>query len=390
LTEQVKVLHLITELDVGGAQTALLRLLESLDHQRYTPSVACLYNGDGLTARQIRALGVPVFDLGLSAKWRLDGLWRLRGLLSQIRPQILHTWLFHAVLAGRLTSQIAAGMPGRKASDLGSRPALVSSRRSVSLGGAGRELLNRLTCGLDSRVIALSEAARQAEIAGTRVNPDKVITIYNGIDIRPFQAVPAEVRPSLRRSLGIPGEALVIGFTGRLNPVKGLLELLDVLPGLFDGYPQIWLLLVGDGELRADLETRARQLSIAGRVRFTGARQDIPELLSAMDIFVLPSRWEGFSNSVMEAMAGGLPVAAIAVGGIPELVIDGETGLLAPPGEYPQLANLLSRLITDPALRKRLGQAGQRRIAAHFTLEQNVRQTCQVYEDLLQFRRVHP
>jgi len=367
---RIEILHLITELDIGGAQKALARLLAHLDRQRFEPTVVCLYNGDKAVAQEIRQLGIPVFDLRMTAKWRFDALWRLYRLLRREHPVILHTWMFHATLIGRLVG-ILAGVPIR-----------ISSRRNVEIGGPVREWINRWTLWMDNRVIAVCEEARKAEIHRGGAPPQKVVTIYNGIEVLPLSTREA-ARENLRAVLGLPPHALLVGIIGRLHPQKGHRVLLEAATHVVARDWQVYFILIGDGPLRHSLEAIAREQGLAGRVHFLGTRHDIPQLLAAMDLFVLSSFWEGMPNAVLEAMATGLPVVATAVGGTPEVVVDGVTGLLVPPRDPVALAQAIERLLADPELRHRMGQAGRERVEQHFSVEQMVRKTEALYEELL-------
>lgn len=369
--ERIGILHLITELSAGGAQTALLRLLTGLDRSRFSPAVACLYNGDGAAAQHIRALGVPVTDLGMTAKWRWDALGRLYGLLRRERPAILHTWMFHANFPGRVVGRLAQV------------PIVVTSRRNTNVGGMLRELLNRWTARLDDKVIAVCEMARQLEIERARVPPDKVVTIYNGVDTGQFAAPDAPAVARSRMALGIPAGVPLVGAVGRLHRQKGFADLITALAQVREHFPAVRLLLVGDGELRGDLEARAQSLGLSRVVRFAGPRTDVPAILAGLDLFVLPSLWEGLPNVVLEAMAAGLPVVATAVGGTPEVVVDGISGLLVPPRDPAALAEALVLLLRDSGLRRKMAQAGRERVEQCFSVEQMVRKTEDLYETLL-------
>jgi sugar transferase (PEP-CTERM/EpsH1 system associated) len=369
--ERTAVFHLITELDIGGAQLALLRLLASQDRDRFVPIVACLYNGDGAVAQRIRALGVPVTDLGMTAKWRWDAFVRLYRLLRRERPTILHTWMFHANLPGRVLGTLARV------------PIIITSRRNENIGGVMREYLNRWTSCLDDRVIAVCELARQAEIKRARVSPEHVVTVYNGVDVERFSVAGGQAAAQARRVIGIPVEAPLVGSVGRLHSQKGFSDLLTALAQVRRRIPSVRLFLAGDGELWADLEAQSRSLGLSEAVTFAGVRTDVPEILAALDVFVLPSLWEGMPNAVLEAMAAGLPVVATAVGGTPEVVVDGVTGLLVPPRDPDALARAIESLLRDPGLRRKMGQAGWKRVERCFSVEQMVRKTEYLYETLL-------
>jgi glycosyltransferase involved in cell wall biosynthesis len=187
----------------------------------------------------------------------------------------------------------------------------------------------------------------------------------------------------MRRTFGVQAQGLLVGTVGRLHPQKGFASLLAAVARVRERLPAIRLLLVGGGALRRDLVARAEALGLAEVVIFAGSRGDVPEILAALDLFVLPSLWEGLPNAVLEAMAAGLPVVATAAGGTPEVVVDGETGLLVPPGDVTALAEAIERLLRDPGLRRKMGEAGRKRVEGHFTIEQTVAQTVALYETLL-------
>lgn len=367
----VDVLYLITELNViGGAEKLMPRFLAHFDRNRFPPAVACLYGGDGPIADDIRALDIPVTDLGMTSKWRLDALWRLYRLLLHERPVILHTSMFHANFSGRVLGWLAGV------------PIIITWRHSPSIGGALRELLNRWTVRLDDRIVATCELVRQIEIEHAQVPSDKVITIYNGIDMERSAASPLAAA-RIRQAFNIPADALLLGSVGRMHRSKDFGNLLTAMVQVRKRIPAVWLLLVGDGELRGELESRAQTLGLSSVVTFTGIRDDVPDILAALDIFVLPSRWEGLPLVVLEAMAAGLPVVATAVGGTPEVVVDGVTGLLVPPRDPAALAQAITRLLRNPDLRRKMGRAGRERVTEHFSVEQMVRKTESLYEQLL-------
>lgn len=368
----ISVLHLITELNMGGAQQALFRLLSGLDRQQYRPTVACLDNGRGQAAQQISQLGIPVIDLGMQPKWRLDAVWRLHRLVREEKPVILHAWMIHANILGRIVGR------------LNRVPVVIISRRTQNLDGLGREWANRQLSGWSDATITVSECVRQVEIAQARIDPAKVITIHNGIDANQYQHIEMTVRDRIRRELKTPNEALVIASVGRLHPVKGFANLLTAMKSVHTRFPEVYLWLIGDGELRTTLEAQARQLGLDDVVVFTGTRLDVPEILTAVDIFTLASRVEGMPNAILEAMAAGLPVVATQVGGVPEIVVEGQTGLLVPPADDKVLAQALLTLIEDASLRRRLGLAGRQRVLEQFDIAVTRQKTVDLYGRLLQ------
>ncbi len=369
--EKITILYFITELNIGGAERALARLLAHLDHDRFAPIVACLYGGDGPLADEIRGQSIPVVDLGMTAKWRWDALWRFYRLLRQERPAVLHTWMFHANVLGRVLGRMA------------SVPIIITSRRNVNVGGSAREYINRWTARLGDRAIAVCKLARQVEIHRTGVSSEHVVTIYNGVDAGQFSGPSPQAVAQILKFFRIPTDAPLVGSVGRFRPQKGYADLLMAMRHVREHVPTARLLLVGGGELHDDLAAKALSLGVDDIVTFAGMRGDVPEILGTLDVFVLPSLWEGMPNAVLEAMAAGLPVVATAVGGTPEAVVDGVTGLLVCPSDPAALAEAILHLLDNPDLRQQMGQAGRKRVLQHFSVERMVEQTQNLYDQLL-------
>jgi len=362
---KIRVLHLITELNVGGAEKALVRLLALLNRGRFDPTVACLFGGDGPVAADIRALDIPVVDLGMTAKWRWDALWRLYRLLRQERPTILHTWMFHANIPGRLLGRLAGV------------PIVISGERTMGMESHLRYWLNRMTAPLADRITCVSQQVAGFVVNHIGIPRSKIIVIPNGIELphfeHPFDAT------QIRWELELPVDRVLVGTIARLNPVKRLDILLHALRALSD----VYAVIIGDGPERARLTALSEDLGLMGRVHFAGQQANVWPWLAAWDVFALSSDWEGMSNALLEAMAAGLPVVATAVGGTPDLVIDGATGFLVPRRDPTALAEALASLVNDAEMRRRMGQAGRERVLQHFSIGRMVEQTQDLYEQLL-------
>jgi sugar transferase (PEP-CTERM/EpsH1 system associated) len=364
----IPILYLITELSTGGAQAALLRLLEGLDRERFTPTVACLYNGDGAVAREIRALGISVFDAQMRHKADLPALLRLYRHIRRVRPAILHASLFHANLPGRVLGRLVGV------------PVIICSERTMAMESEWRYRINRWTIGLVDRVIAVSANVRDFYAAHVGLTADKLVVIYNGVQVPELSISLREARAEL----GLPDDGPIIGAISRLDPVKGVDFLIRALAQVNGAT----LVVVGDGPERAALEALAGDLGVADRIHWAGHRRDVPHLLPAFDLLAQPSLHEGLPNTVLEAMACGLPVVATAVGGTPEVIVDGLTGLLVPPRDADALAQAMVTLLSNADLRRTMGRAGRERVAQRFTAERMVEQTQRLYGQLLTEKRI--
>jgi len=362
---KIPIFHLITELNIGGAEKALTRLLVHLDRDRFAPTVACLYGGDGPVAEEIRALNISVIDLGMTAKWRWDSLWRLYFLLHREYPIILHTWMFHANVPGRVLGRLVGV------------PVIISSERTMGMEGRWRYWLNRITSVLTDRVVCVSQQVADFIVQEVGISRHKTLVVPNGIDVRNFEHLPT--KQQARAMLGLSFDRILIGTVARLDRVKRLDVLLQAMRSLRD----VHIVIVGDGPERVRLEAMSARLGLASHIHFVGQQDDVRTWLAAMDVFVLSSDWEGMSNAVLEAMAAELPVVATTVGGTPEVVVDGMTGLLVPPRDPQALAQAIHALLVDPERRNKMGQAGRDRVRHHFTVERMVEKTESLYEQLL-------
>ncbi len=367
----VRVLYLITELETGGAQTALANLALHLDPRRFQPQAACLY-GAGATAHRLRAGGVEVTNLDMRHKRDGRVLPRLWRLLRRERPVILHAFLFHANLLACVVGRMAGV------------PIVVVSERSMGLDSRARYTVSRLIAPLADRVIAVSPAVRDFIVQRVGIPANKALVIPNGVDVARF----ASARPIDRTAWGLPADTPLIGAVMRLDPAKGGETLVRAMAALPHAPRSAHAVIVGDGPQRGAWESLAQALGVRQRIHFVGHQADVPAWLAACDVFVQPSDREGMPNAVLEAMAAGRPVVATAVGGTPDVVVDGETGLLAPRRDPAALAWAIQSLLDDPALAQAMGAAGRQRVEQHFSIAAVVSQTETLYEALLQEKNV--
>jgi len=280
----------------------------------------------------------------------------------------VHTHLYHAGVIGRLTAKI-----------IGIQRVVVHQHGVERARSSIRSLLDRITSPMVSQYVATCQAVADVMQQREGIPGSKITVIYNGVELSdPTNAI---FRKPLHDRGSSPMKIICIG---RLSPEKGHYILLEALADLKTCVVSNQLILIGEGKQHSALAERSAQPDLAGRVNILGTRSDIPEQLAKADIFVLPSDWEGVSMALLEAMAAGLPVVATAVGGTPEVVVDGKTGFLVPPHDSGRLADALSRLLLDPDLRQRMGQAGRERAFEQFNILHTVQQTQALYERLSQ------
>ena len=345
---RVRVLYVVNSFVAGGAERHLLELWSRIDRTRFAVEIAC-FSARGQFTHDVQALGWPVHDLGMGE--RIYDLHGIRGLLRlvhrtlEFRPDVIHGYLLgpnlFAVLAGRLARV----------------PMIVVAKRNVDRYETPRQqAVQAFAHRLATHVIAVSERVRQSSVA-LGVPAARVTVIRNGVDAQRFQGAGAD-----RTELGVAPGRPVIGSVGCLATRKDYGTLLDAVAALAGRGLEPALVLVGDGDERPRLERRAAELGIADRVRFLGERADVERLLPLFDVFVLSSRDEGIPNALLEAMAAGRPAVATAVGGTPEVLEDGRTGWLVPPGDPPALAAALATALVDRDEAARRGAAARREV----------------------------
>lgn len=361
----IHIVHVLHSLGVGGTENGVVNLINALGGE-FRHSVVSMTTRGVLAERLAGA--VEVYPLGKRAGLDLVATARLAGALRRLRPDIVHSrnWgALDALPAARLAGVpvLIHGEHGWEASDPGG-----TSRR--------RNRLRRLLSPLVWRFTTVSRDLERWLTTTVGIPAAKIVTIVNGVDSARFADLP---RSEARLALGIPDDRVVIGTVGRLNPVKDQGTLLEAFARLEGGPSDLALVLIGDGPTSDRLRERATRPDLAGRVHFAGRRDDVPLLLRGLDVFTLPSLNEGISNTILEAMASGLPVVATRVGGNGELVEDAVTGTLVPVGDPTALAQALAAYAGDPHLRALHGKAGRQRAVDAFGLDRMVERYRRLY-----------
>jgi glycosyltransferase involved in cell wall biosynthesis len=362
---------------IGGAERDLIALLKTLDRHKWEPHVVC--PGTGPFREQLHAIAVPTHALSLPP-WRKplavfqrrSAIERLGALVGQLDPALIHVndiwWVPHTVRA------IASGRSH-------SMPIVAHVRQEIEPEKVGRYELNRVEA-----VIAISRQIEQSLITGG-VLMSRVRTLYSGIDF-PKRQSPHDDQ-AIRRLIGLPSGAVLLGTVANLFPRKGYEVMLRALPAIIHAVPMVHYVIVGsDDHGYADrLKRLASKLTITDRVHIVGFQDPVQPFLAALDLYLHPALMEGFGIAVVEAMAMGKAVVATTTGGLPEVVGQGETGLLVPPGDAESLAEAAISLLENKSKREQMGVCGRMRAQEIFSLDASVAHMEQLYGDALRAQK---
>ncbi|TMK71171.1 MAG: glycosyltransferase family 4 protein [Actinobacteria bacterium] len=385
---RTKILRVIARLNMGGPALHVAYLTAGLRERGYDTTLVAgtLARGEDSMAFVAEGLGVEVVsipELGreISPLRDLFATIRLAGLIRRERPQILHT---HTAKAGTV-GRVAALLAGR------ARPPIVvhTFHGHVLRGYFGPvrsrffRFLERWLARHTTALVAVSPQVRDDLVALGVAAPEKFTVVRLGIELDERVGADANGREETRRYLGIPPDRFAVGWVGRMTPVKRTENVLDGFKRLRARGIDATLCLVGDGPDRAGLERRAHELGIVKDTLFLGYQEDVGPLYAAFDALVLPSGNEGTPVSVIEALAAETPVVATRVGGVPDVVRDGEDGFLVEPGDSEVFAERLAELARDPALRERFGAAGRARVVPRYAVERLVDDIDRLYRALL-------
>ncbi len=364
----IKVLLLIPTLDRSGAEKQFALLATRLPRNEFDVNAVTLTRGGPYEA-DLKQAGVPLTILHKRFKFDPIALYRLKRLIADWQPDIVHSWHFAANSYARL---IAGKKP---------RPRVIVSERCVDTWKSSWQCwLDRKQIPRTARLVSNSHSV--ADFYRELGVPDgKLLVIPNGVALASRPA-PADRNRTLAE-YNIPVGARIVGCVGRLavqKRVRDVVWAMQVLKQLADN---VYLLVVGDGPERARLERLAEHMGCDNLVRFVGHRNDAPRLIACLDVLWLASDFEGMSNSILEAMAAGVPVVATDIPPNRELVVDGQTGYLVKVGDSTGLAQFADRILADHALAERLGAAARERVAGNFSIEQMVDAHCRLYRQVV-------
>lgn len=359
-------LLLVGSFKSGGTETQLVEMLRRLDRERFQPYVLCLER-KGALLQEAEGLGVEIRDANIDTIFSPKAVSTMRGHAAWMRERgidIVHGFHFHGGLYGAVLKKLRPGVK------------LAMSEQAIyGPEGIKHRIGRRWYYAMTDALTANCEAVRRAVTERDGIEAGRIRVIYGGVDVKRFK--PAE------KADPVPGAGRIVGCVGRLHPDKGQMLLLRAAARVIGEAPSTRFVLVGDGPQRGEVEAAVASLGLGKSVELLGDRTDVPDLLAAMDVLVLPSASEGFSNAALEGLASGIPVVASAVGGNPEIVVDREVGRLFEAGDEADLASCLLDVISDPVRMRRMGSQGRRRAETVFPLEEMIRGHERLYAEML-------
>lgn len=370
--ERPKILFVTPRFSSGGTERDLLRLIGRWRPQDIQLGIACLQK-EGRLLPDFEKVGVPMmeFRTSHSVRGKAQLIFSMARFMRAERISIVENMMGMASFYGALAARLAG------------IPVVISNQRNIgyAMGTMGRRVALRLQMKyLSSHVIVNAEAIKGWLVSNGYCSEKKIKVMYCGI---PLDFSPSQTGDQ-RKSLGLSQNDLVIGCVAWLEPIKGLDDLLAAIPGILRHCPKARFIIVGDGSERAKLERLSEELGIGHALIFAGYREDPSDIIACCDICVHPSRSEGLPTSVLEYMRAGKPVVATAVGGMPEVIMDQQSGFLVRPGDLEALSDRLVRLAMDPTLRARLGERGREIARSRFDILRVVRDYDALYRELIQ------
>lgn len=364
--------YIVDSLGYGGLERQVVDLVNHLSRSCFDPIIVCLRKS-GPSAGYLRPPLPPVFELHRREGHDIGLPFRLARLLRRTSTEIIHSnnWsTFVEAAAAKTLSRVPALVHTQHGLEFGDEPGSSLLKRWVRRSGVG------FAVGVNDAVVSVSGAGQEWCRRGWRVPKSKSVLIPNGVEL-PARANRSVVA-RMRQEMGLQRGDLVVGSVGTLRPVKNFQGLIRAFGAVVERLPRARLLVVGDGAEREALEELISGLGLENAARLVGPRSDVHQLLAVMDVFALASHSEGMSLAVLEALGTGVPVVATRVGGNPEIVHDGETGILVEPGDESGLSEAIVSLLSDERRRERMGAEGRRSVGSAFSLEA----MAQHYEEL--------
>lgn len=363
----MKIMQVVLNLDCGGLEKLVIDLAETFNKTGFKTTICCL-DKFGKLADQAKARGIELVLVGKKCGIDVTLPFRLANILKQERIDVVHTHnmspLFYGTLAARLSRV----------------PVIINTRH-----GRAKKSMVSYVWNMNDAIIAISEDAKREMLKWNRIDTKKTRVIYNGIDIDKYSN--NQDGNEDKKALNIEPSTFVFGTVARLSPEKDQFTLIDAFSKVVNKIDDAKLIFIGDGILKEELVKYASKLGISDKVMFLGFRDDVYKVLPIFDIFGLSSLTEGISLTLLEAMAAGLPIVATNVGGNPEVIVNGTTGILVPPKRPVEMAEAIYNLLSDKKLAREMGEAGKRRVFEKFTLTRMSEEYIDLYKTCLIRRR---
>ena len=362
MEKPVNIMHIVFSLQCGGLERVAINLAKSFNNDKYNSCICCLDTIGELKTELPE--GIDVFLV--KRKQGKDFLlaFKLANEIKKRKISLVHTHNMGPLLYGTLASKLV-GIP------------MINTRH-----GRENKSCHSLIWDFNKYIVAISNDAKKELLSCNKINTNKVNVIYNGIDIEKYSA-DKKNNISSKKSLGVQDSDIVIGTVARLSEEKDQITLIDAFSKI-NSQVRIKLVIAGDGPCKQKLQDHVEKLNLSEKVMFLGFRNDIPNILKALDIFVLSSLTEGISLTLLEAMAANLPIVATDVGGNPEVVEDGLTGFLVPSKSCDEMAKKIEDLISNEKLIQMMGMAGRKRVEDKFSLNSMVRKYDTLYMDCIE------
>ena len=358
-----RILHIDSQKYWRGGQQQVLYLACGLKEKGHCCFLSC--PPDSPLRKKGEEKGLELFPVKMRGEWDIIAIRKLSKFIKEKNIQIIHLHSARAHTLGWLATRLMSGIKK-----------VVSRRTEFHIK---KNLLSITKYRKIDRIIAISKQVRKILIED-KIPEEKIKVIYSGINYKNFEGLNGKY---LYKELRLNHRRKLVGTVGSLTPDKGHKYFLNACAEVKKNFPSIQFLIIGEGKLKKSLIHLSRKLNLEDSVIFTGFRNDVPQLLSLLDVFVLPSQTEGLGTSFLEAMASGLPIVATKTGGIPEVVKEGINGILVPLNSVSSLANGILRLLKDEKLAKEYGKAGERIVKETFDIDHTINQTERVYAELI-------
>jgi glycosyltransferase involved in cell wall biosynthesis len=370
MSAQIRVLQMIDSMGIGGAEMLLYEFTSRLDPSEFKTDI-CFFESGSLKEDFQKINIVPV---KIDWKSRVDPslIWQMYKVIRRVKPHIVHTHLFKSDFHGRVAARLA-GVPVVFSTLHSCNDWAINPFYGLGYG---------LTTIFADKIIAVADEVRDYAIKYSRISPERIVTIQNAVRIEKFEFMD-RLGIKIREEFGISSSTLLVGIVGRLEEPKDHENFLKAASKIYRKNKDVRFLVVGSGSLRERLESLTNDLGLSKAVIFTGLRRDVPAVMSALDLFVLSSRYEGLPVVVLEAMAAKKPIVATRVSGVPGVVEDGNTGILVNPGDPGALAKACLYLLERPELRIQMGNAGYERVKRNYSMDAFIEKSIDLYRDYL-------